>query len=116
MHIELSNLLSSSSTGFKVSLINKHILFPNTYENNQTRVLGEIPAQYRTNDTPLTKIRLLYDEFFLKKTDVYSLKKRRPATTKNYQKKVTENILTLNLIKTSSIQLYFMLDLKVLSS
>ena len=54
MHIELSNLLSSSSTGFKVSLINMHIVFINTYKNKQTRVLGENPAQCRTNDTPLT--------------------------------------------------------------
>ena len=54
MHIELSNLLPSSSTGFKVSLINMHIFFLNTYKNKQTRVLGESPAQYQTNDTPLT--------------------------------------------------------------
>ena len=30
------------------------IFFLNTYQNKQTRVLGEIPAQDRTNDTPPT--------------------------------------------------------------
>ena len=54
IHYELSHLLSSSSTGFNVSLINMHIFFLNTYQNKKTRVLGENPAQYRTNDTPLT--------------------------------------------------------------
>ena len=115
MHIELSNLLSSSSTGFKVSLINMHIFFLNTYQNKQTRVLGESPAQYRTNDTPLTKIRFLYDEFFLKNWCVL-IKKKKAGNNKKWPKKVTENNLTLNLMITSSIQLFFMLDLKVLSS
>ena len=63
-----------------------HIFFLNTYKNKQTRVLRESPAQYWTNDTPLTWIRLLYDEFFLKNWCVL-IKKKRPATTKNDQKK-----------------------------
>ena len=35
-------------------LINMHIFFLNTYQNKQTRVLGENPAQEQTNETPLT--------------------------------------------------------------
>ena len=54
IYYELSHLLSSPSTGFNVSLINMHIFFLNTYQNKEIRVLGESPAQYRTNDTPLT--------------------------------------------------------------
>ena len=54
IYYELSHLLSSSSTGFNVSLINMHIFFLNTYQNKQTRVLGENPAQEQTNETSLT--------------------------------------------------------------
>ena len=54
IHYELSHLLSSPSIGFNVSLINMHIFFLNTYQNKETGVLAESPAQYRTNDTPLT--------------------------------------------------------------
>ena len=43
-----------------------HIFFLNTYQNKQTRVLGKSSAQERTNDTPSTKIRHLYEKFSLK--------------------------------------------------
>ena len=47
---EISHLLSSPSTGFNVSLINMHIFFLKTFQNKQTRVLGESPVEDRTKD------------------------------------------------------------------
>ena len=56
------------------------MFFLNNYQNKQTRVLGESPAQYRTNDTPPTEIRHLYEKFFLQNWCV--LIKKSPVTTK----------------------------------
>ena len=67
-----------------------HIVFLNTYQNKQTRVLGESPAQDKTNVTTSMEIRHLNEKFF-EKTNVYSLKKspviRKRALTKNDRKK-----------------------------
>ena len=79
-----------------------HLFFLNTYQNKETRVLAESPAQYRTNDTPLTYIRLLYDEFFLKNWCVLIKKKglQQQKTTKKIDWKYFNDKSDNNIVNT----------------